>query len=251
MAMDAPQRRENSYDLTGRVALVAGASGGLGQAVCLALLASHARVFAASERAQSNLQNSLRARAGAASDRLLFVETDARDEVRVSATVAEIAQRAGRLDILVNLIGGFAAGSPITELDTQTFDQMLELNLRPAFLLSKYAAREMARNHWGRIVNTSSRAAVIGRRNAAAYAVAKGAVVTLTEAQAEETLEQGITVNAILPSIIDTPTNRTAMPTAAFDRWPKPEEIARVIAFLVSDDAALISGASIPVYGRA
>jgi NAD(P)-dependent dehydrogenase (short-subunit alcohol dehydrogenase family) len=128
---------------------------------------------------------------------------------------------------------------------------MLELNLIPTFLLAKYAAREMARNHWGRIVNVASRAAVSGQRNASAYAVAKGGVVTLTEAQAEETRDQGITVNAVLPSIIDSPANRKAMPSAAFDRWPKPEEIARIIAFLASDDAALISGASIPVYGLA
>lgn len=248
--MDSPLWRENSYDLTGRVALVAGASGALGQAVSLALLTSKAQVYALSERVHADEQDHLRAQAGAANDRMRFVVTDARDETRVSATVTEVAQQAGRLDILINLIGGFAAGQPITEMETQTFERMLELNLLPTFLLSKYAAREMSRNHWGRIVNIASRAAVSGRRNAAAYAVAKGGVVILTEAQAEETREHGITVNAVLPSIIDTPTNRAAMPNATFDRWPKPEEIARVIAFLASDDAALISGASIPVYGQ-
>lgn len=249
--MSAPLWRENTYDLTGRIALVTGASGVLGQAVCLALLAARAHVYALVGRSNTTQQDRLSEQAGDARNRLVFVTGDARDEERVSAIIADIAQRAGRLDILVNTIGGFAAGKPVTELETETFERMLELNLLPTFLLSKYAAREMARNQWGRIINVSSRAAVSGRRNASAYAVAKAGVVTLTEAQAEETRDQGITVNAVLPSIIDTPTNREAMPNAAFERWPRPTEIARVIAFLASDDAALISGASIPVYGRA
>jgi NAD(P)-dependent dehydrogenase (short-subunit alcohol dehydrogenase family) len=97
----------------------------------------------------------------------------------------------------------------------------------------------------------SSRAARSGRKNAAAYATAKNAVITLTEAQAEELRDAGVTVNAILPSIIDTPANRTAMPNADASRWPTAEQVARVALFLASDDAGLISGASIPVYGRA
>lgn len=249
--MNAPLWHDNRYDLAGRVALVAGASGGMGQAVCVALLAAGAQVYALSGRAQPDEQQRMRAEAGDTSARLSFVTADARDEQAVSGVVADIMRRANRLDILVNLIGGFAAGQPVTELETATFERMLELNLRPTFLLSKYAAREMARHNWGRIVNFSSRAAHSGRRNAAAYAIAKAGVITLTEAQAEETREQRITVNAVLPSIIDTPANRQGMPTANFERWPKPAEIARVIAFLVSDDAALISGASIPVYGLA
>lgn len=249
--MSAPLWRENRYDLAGRVALVAGAFGALGQAVCIALLTSGARVYALGERAHLDQEEQLRTQAEAAASRLSVVVADASDEERVSGAIADIAQREGRLDILVNLIGGFAAGSPVTELETATFERMLALNLRPTFLLSKYAAREMARNHWGRIINISSRAAQSGRKNAAAYAIAKAGVITLTEAQAEETRDQRITVNAVLPSIIDTPANRAAMPTAAVDRWPKPEEIARVIAFLASDDSALISGASIPVYGLA
>jgi NAD(P)-dependent dehydrogenase (short-subunit alcohol dehydrogenase family) len=128
---------------------------------------------------------------------------------------------------------------------------MFALNLRPTFLFSKYAARAMAEQNWGRIIHVSSRAARSGRKNAAAYATAKNAVITLTEAQAEELRDAGVTVNAILPSIIDTPANRAAMPTADTNRWPTAEQIARVALFLASDDAGLINGASIPVYGRA
>jgi NAD(P)-dependent dehydrogenase (short-subunit alcohol dehydrogenase family) len=247
--MTVPLWRENRYDLAGRVVLVAGASGVLGQAVCAALLTSGAQVFALGGHSQPDEERRLRAAVGDASARLGYLVADARDESAASGAVAEIVRQAGHLDILVNLIGGYAAGQPVTELETATFERMLELNLRPTFLLSKYAAREMTRQQWGRIVNISSRAARSGRRNAAAYAIAKAGVVTLTEAQAEETRDAHITVNAVLPSIFDTPSNRRDMPSAAFDRWPRAEQIARVIAFLVSDDAALISGASVPVYG--
>lgn len=247
--MSAPQPHKNRYDLRERVALVSGALGGLGPAVVLRMLDSGATVYALA-RAGAAAER-LTADAGADAGRLHFVHVDARDEADVSAAITALIGAESRLDVLVNLIGGFAAGQPVSEMDTETFTGMFELNLRPTFLLSKYAAREMARRGWGRIINLSSRAAVSGRKNAAAYAVAKAGIVTLTEAQAEETREQGITVNAVLPSIIDTPANRAAMPNAAIDRWPTPEQIARVIAFLASDDASLISGASIPVYGRA
>lgn len=250
-AMYTSLDHENHYDLHDRVALIAGASGGLGKAVCLALLAGGARVVALSDREHTEERERMSAEAGEDGARLRFVVADARDEQAVSGVIAGIIQETGRLDILVNLIGGFAAGQPVTELESATFDRMLGLNLRPTFLLSKHAAREMARLQWGRIINISSRSAYSGRRNAAAYAVAKAGVITLTETQAEETRDQRITVNALLPSIIDTPANRQGMPKANFENWPKPEEIARVIAFLASDDAALISGASIPVYGLA
>ena len=246
----APLWRQNRYDLSGRVALVTGAYGGLGPATALALLEGGASVLAVASRDQPDALERLRARAGADGARLSAGVADARDEDAVAALVSDLTQRAGRLDILVNIIGGYAAGQPVTALDAQTLDHMLDLNLKTTFLFSKYAARAMERNQFGRIINIASRAAVSGRKNASAYAIAKAGVITLTEAQSEEVTPHGITVNAVLPGIIDTPANRASMPNADFDRWPRPEEIARVIAFLASDDAGLISGASVPVYGR-
>src|SRR5262249_48657613 len=148
-------------------------------------------------------------------------------------------------------VGGFAAGQAIADLPYPRWQQMLDLNLRSTFLVSKYAVRPMIEQGSGRIINLSSRSAFRGKANAAAYAVAKSAVITLTEAQAEELQQTGVTVNALVPSVIDTPANRRGMPNASFDRWPKPEQIARVLLFLASDDSALINGAAIPVYGRA
>jgi NAD(P)-dependent dehydrogenase (short-subunit alcohol dehydrogenase family) len=240
--------RHNRYALGGRIALVTGGTGVLGWAVARVLLDAGATVIAASRDARADRVPEL---AGAADGRLSFVGADLTNEASVERLVHEIVAEHDRIDILMNTVGGYRAGEPVTELAADTWQAMLDLNLAATFFASKHAGRIMARQRSGRIVNVSSRAALTGRRNAAAYAVSKAAVITLTEVQAEELREAGVTVNAVLPSIIDTAANREAMPNADTSRWPRPEEIARVMAFLASDDAALISGAAIPVYGRA
>ena len=128
--------------------------------------------------------------------------------------------------------------------------QQFELNLVTAAIVTKYAMPLLAAQGGGAIVHTSSRVAAEKGENSFAYSVAKLGVVRLVEAAGAEGMRQGVRVNCIMPSIIDTPANRAAIPDADHDRWPKPEELAAVLSFLVSDDAALISGAAIPVYGR-
>ena len=241
-----------TYDFSGRVALVAGATGGLGPAVIRAFVDADAvAVGVASEMGQER-EGPIRAHlSGEANERFTLLAADALDEASVARVVNEVQTRHGRLDILVNAIGGYHGGEPVTAMALDAWEHMLDLNLRPTFLFSKYAGRLMASRNWGRIINVSSRAARAGRKNAAAYATAKNGVITLTEAQADELRDAGVTVNAILPSIIDTLANRAAMPSADTSRWPTPDQITRVVLFLASDDAELISGASIPVYGRA
>lgn len=241
-----------AYDFSGRVALVTGATGGLGPAVIRAFIEAGAVVVGISSRMDEEREGAIRSLLDSTGNtRLSLVALDATNEASVAQVVADTRAAQGHLDLLVNGIGGFHGGEPVTQTPLETWEQMLALNLRPTFLFSKYAARAMADQNWGRIINLSSRAARSGRKNAAAYATAKSAVVTLTEAQADELRDVGVTVNAILPSIIDTPANRAAMPAADTSRWPTAEQVARVVLFLASDDAGLISGASIPVYGRA
>jgi NAD(P)-dependent dehydrogenase (short-subunit alcohol dehydrogenase family) len=246
--------QHNTYALDGRVALVTGGTGGLGEAVVQVLLEAGAVAVAVSAQQRPERAAALRQAAGPAANRLSFAVCDMTDEHAVERLVSETVAACGRLDVVMNTVGGYRAGSPVTELDTAIWQQMLDLNLRATFLVAKHAGRVMARQGFGRIVNVSSRAAQSthsGRRNAAAYAVAKAGAVTLTEVQAEELREAGVTVNVVLPGIIDTLANRQAMPNADTSRWPKPDEVARCMVFLASDDAALISGAAIPVYGRA
>lgn len=243
--------QEVTYDLSGRVALVTGATGGLGPSVVQAFIEAGAVVVGIGSRTGGEREAAIRALlADNGNGRFTLVAADAMDEARVAEVVADTQATHGRLDILVNGIGGFHAGEPVTQTPLATWQRMFDLNLRPAFLFSKYATRAMVSQNWGRIINLSSRAAHTGRKNAAAYAIAKNAVITLTEAQADEVRDAGVTVNAILPSIIDTPTNRAAMPNADTSRWPTADQVARVVLFLASADAGLISGASIPVYGR-
>jgi NAD(P)-dependent dehydrogenase (short-subunit alcohol dehydrogenase family) len=238
------------YDLSGRVALIPGGLGGAGQAISRAFLESGAVVVAAGRSEHAGNGDPFREQLGDLAERFSVYRADVTDEAEVESLVWSVVERHHRLDILVNLVGGWMAGQPITGLEYSTWERMLDINLNAAFLLAKHAARPMTQQNWGRIIHVSSRAARSGRRNAAAYAIAKNAVVTLAEVQAEELRDANITVNAILPSIIDTPANRASMPGSDFSRWPKAEEVARVLLFLASEDAKLISGASIPVYGR-
>lgn len=241
-----------SYDFAGRVALVTGATGGLGPAVVRAFLDAGAIVAGVASRAGAEREAPIRTGLSAdANGRFSLLAANALDEASVAQVVNDVIAMHGRLDVLVNGIGGFHAGEPVTELTLDVWQRMLDLNLRPTLLFSKYAGRVMAAQHGGRIINMSSRAARSGRKNAAAYATAKNAVITLTEAMADEVRNSGVTVNAILPSIIDTSGNRAAMPNADTSHWPTAEQVARVVLFLASEDAGLISGASIPVYGLA
>lgn len=236
--------------LSGKSAIVTGGTGALGGAVVQALLAEGARV-AVPFRAPGELER-LRQAAGIGPDAPLSgAKLDLTDETAVLDYFQSVAEDRGGLDILVNTAGGFGGGKPAHETAWALWQQQLDVNLKTTVIASRAAAIQMLRRGAGAIVNVSSRPATGDGKNLAAYSASKRAVLQLTEAMAAELCDSGITVNAILPSIIDTPANRTAMTGADFSRWPKPEEIARVILFLVGPDARLVSGAHLPVYGRA
>jgi NAD(P)-dependent dehydrogenase (short-subunit alcohol dehydrogenase family) len=151
---------------------------------------------------------------------------------------------------MVNAVGGYAGGRKFWDMDTKVFDQMLALNLRAGLLLARAVVPAMLKRKRGVIVNVASKAAVDHAGGAAAYAASKAGALAMIDSLAEDLKGTGVRVNSILPSIIDTEANRKAMPGADFQKWPKPEDIARVILFLCSDDAKLIHGAAIPVYGN-
>jgi NAD(P)-dependent dehydrogenase (short-subunit alcohol dehydrogenase family) len=230
-----------------KVVLVAGGTGGLGRAVSLAFLKEGAKV-AVTNRKQEEL-DALKTAAGADTSQLEGFGTDVTDEAAVRQLVEKILAQHGRLDVLVNTVGGYVGGTKLWELDTKVFDQMLALNLRSGYALSRAAVRAMLKKGHGAIVNVAAKAAVDHAAGAAAYAASKSAAVALLDSLAADLKGSGIRVNSILPSIIDTEANRKAMPAADFSKWPKPEDIARVILFLCSDDAKVIHGAAIPVYG--
>ena len=232
---------------SGKLVLVAGGTGGLGRAVSRAFLEEGARVVV-TYRDQKEF-DSLKSEAGANGSSIEGHVVDVTDESAVRQLLDRILAQHGRLDALVNTVGGYAGGVSLWELETKVFDRMLALNLRSGYVLSRAVMPAMLKQKSGAIVNVASKAAVDHGAGAAAYAASKAAALALMDSLAADAKGTGVRVNSILPSIIDTEPNRKAMPNADFAKWPKPEEIARVILFLCSDDAKVIQGAAIPVYG--
>jgi NAD(P)-dependent dehydrogenase (short-subunit alcohol dehydrogenase family) len=151
---------------------------------------------------------------------------------------------------MVNTVGGYAGGVKLWELDTKVFEQMLALNLRAGYALSRAAVRVMLKQGSGAIVSVAAKAAIDHGAGAAAYAASKAAAVAMIASLAEDLKGTGIRANSTLPSIMDTEANWKAMPQADFAKWPKPEDIARVIVFLCSDSAKVIRGAAVPAFGN-
>ena len=237
-----------NISFSGKVALVAGGTGGLGGAVSLAFLEEGAKVVATYRKQQEFA--ALKSAAGANASALEGQLVDITDELATAKFVANVVSRHGRLDAVVNAIGGYAGGIKLWDLDTKTVDAMFSLNLRSGYSLARAVLPPMLKQRYGSIVNVAAKAAVDHGAGAAAYAASKAAAVALMDSLAADTKGTGIRVNSILPSIIDTPINRQAMPGADFASWPKPQDIAQVILFLCSDAAKTIHGAAIPVYGN-
>jgi NAD(P)-dependent dehydrogenase (short-subunit alcohol dehydrogenase family) len=175
---------------------------------------------------------------------------DVTDERATEEFVGGVLSRHGRVDALVNTVGGYVGGVKLWELETKVFDAMLSLNLRSGYVLARAVVPAMLKQKHGAIVNVAAKAAFDHGAGASAYAASKAAAVAMMDSLAAEVKGTGVRVNSILPSIIDTAMNRQAMPNADFAAWPKPEEIARVILFLCSDHAAVVHGAAVPVYGN-
>ena len=231
-----------------KLALVAGGTGGLGRAVSLAFLQEGASV-AVTFRRQEEF-DALKESAGPQASSLTGHEVDVTNDAAVEKMIEVILATQKRLDILVNTVGGYKAGMKLWEQDPKVLDQMLGLNLRSGYALARAVVPAMLRQGEGAIVNIAARAALDPPAGAAAYAASKAAAIAMMNSLAADLKGTRVRVNSVLPSIFDTEANRKAMPNADFAKWPKPADIARVILFLCSDDARLVRGASIPVYGE-
>ena len=231
-----------------KLALVAGGTGGLGRAVSMAFLQEGASV-AVTFRRQEEF-DALKESAGPQASSLTGHEVDVTNDAAVEKMIEVILATQKRLDILVNTVGGYKAGMKLWEQDPKVLDQMLGLNLRSGYALARAVVPAMLRQGEGAIVNIAARAALDPPAGAAAYAASKAAAIAMMNSLAADLKGTRVRVNSVLPSIFDTEANRKAMPNADFAKWPKPADIARVILFLCSDDARLVRGASIPVYGE-
>jgi NAD(P)-dependent dehydrogenase (short-subunit alcohol dehydrogenase family) len=225
--------------------LVAGGTGGLGRAITLAFLEAGAHVSVTFIHAPE--LEALRDAAGSAEGRLEGHDVNVTDE-RAARSLADVIRvRQGRLDVLVNAVGGFAGGKPLWESDSDLLDRMLALNLRSVWALARAVVPLMRAQGHGAIVNVAAQAALAPPAGLGAYAASKSAAIALCASLAADLKGSGVRANTILPSIIDTEAMRKAMPKADFSKWSRPEDIARVVLFLSSDEARLINGVAIPV----
>jgi NAD(P)-dependent dehydrogenase (short-subunit alcohol dehydrogenase family) len=231
----------------GRRVFVTGGTGALGSAVTRRFLEDGHRVAVTCRRDAEVVQ--LRAALGDLDADLAVIEADVTDEESFGGALAEFHSQLGSVEALVHLVGGWHGGEPVQDQSLETWKRVTDLNLTSAYLCSHAVLPEMLDGGWGRLVMVSSRTAREGRNEQSAYAVAKEGVATLAEVIADECCGTGVTANTIAPSVLDTPANRRAMPSADFTRWVPPDVAAAMIAFLVSEEAGTLRGAWLPVFG--
>ena len=236
-------------DFTDQAFIVTGATGNLGQAVARTFAAANANLTLV-DIAGDRLSETLPELAASGTHFLNPDSVDVTDPDAFGAVVQASIERFGRIDGLLNTVGGFRMGPAVHELDLDDWDFMLNLNARSVLVTCRAVLPHLLEAGRGRIVSVAARSGLTGYGWMAPYSVSKSAVIRLTEAIAEEVKDSDINVNCVLPGTIDTPQNRTDMPKADHSKWVPPEQIARVFAFLASDAAAAINGAAIPVYGR-
>jgi len=231
-------------EFDGQVIMITGASGGLGSAVVQRFYAAGANL-ALIERQPSPLPDD------ADPTKWFSIPADGTDKASVKAAVDKIVAHYGQIDGLVHTVGGYAAGKAVHEVDLDIWDKMMRLNARSVYVTAGTVAAHMVeKSVSGKIVVVLARQALEGSKNHSAYAASKAAAQRIIQSMSKDLIDQGITVNGVVPGTIDTPANREAMPSANFDKWVKPEAIADVIQFLCSPQSDAISGDSLTVYGR-
>lgn len=237
----------SEHGIDGRVAVITGGTGALGRAVVHAFVEAGVRIHIPwFDREEADaFEEELRERYGSGGGGVRLREADLTDEASVADYFAEVGRSHGAPEILLNLAGGFAM-DPLEETRLSTWAGMFSLNATSAFLCSRAAVPAMREASWGRIVNVAAMPALQrGAARMSAYAASKAAVLNFTYSLAAELRPDGITVNAVVPTTLDTPANRASMPEADRSKWIAPASVARVLRFLASDDAAIVTGSAI------
>jgi len=226
--------------LDNKVALITGAKGGLGGFVTEAFLQAGATVAGVSRSIQaSDFPN----------PRFTAISAELSNGDAARQLAASVAERWGRIDILVHLVGGFAGGQPVHETDDETLDRLLDMNLKSAFHVARAVLPHMRNQGGGRILAIGSRAAVEPSPGAGVYAASKAALVSLIRTIAAENKDRCISANVILPGTMDTPANRKSDPGADYSKWVQPSQVANLLITLAADSASQVSGAVLPIYG--
>ena len=237
------------FDYKGKIILVTGAAGNLGNAVVEEYLKANGTVVAV-DRQTGRLDDNFES-IDTSAKLHIFNGVDLTDRQAVMSLADDVRDQVGLVGIVVNTVGGFTAGDPIHELPMQTLQRMIDLNIKTFLNTSAGFIPHLIEKQGGKIITIGSRSSLSGGAQTGAYAAAKSALLRMTESMAAELKTSNIQANCVIPSTIDTPENRQAMPKADYSKWVKPEKIAQSILFLTSPAADAISGIALPVYGRA
>jgi NAD(P)-dependent dehydrogenase (short-subunit alcohol dehydrogenase family) len=235
-----------TYDFSGKVVLITGGTGALGRAVAQAFGTSNATTVVTYiiDEEREDVKAKIKTIAE-------LVKADITKEDHAKKLVSHVINTYDRIDVLVNVVGGYLGGKAVAELDETEWDKMMNMNLKSAFLVSKHVIPLMVSAKHGKMVHISSRTGLKSDGYDSAYSASKSGLIRLVESISEEVKEHGINVNCILPSTIDTEANRKAMPNSDFSKWVKTGDLANLVLFLCSDEAKVINGAAIPAYGLA
>lgn len=235
------------FDFSEKIVVITGAAGVLGHATTLRFAEAGASLVLL-DRDEAHLKEHFKDSFDNKHQHL-FLGVDLTNSAEVQQTIEKIIERFQRIDVLVNVAGGFIMGPLVHETDLESWEFMLNLNARSVFLTARAVVPHMLSQHAGKIVNIAARAALAGKARMAPYVVSKSAVMRLTESLSAELKSSHINVNCVLPGTIDTPMNRKDMPEADYNQWVSPQAIADTILFLASDAARAVHGAALPVYG--
>jgi NAD(P)-dependent dehydrogenase (short-subunit alcohol dehydrogenase family) len=231
-----------------KVVIITGSVGNLGLATARLFQAAGAKTVLV-DRSPDRVREVFQTIAGSP-DHLLVGGIDLSDPASLGRLIGQTLAKFGRIDVLVNTVGGYRGGKPTQDADPADWDFLFNVNVRTTLLCCRAVIPQMLRQQSGKIINVASRDGLRGTAGYAAYSASKSAVLRLTESLADELKAANINVNCILPGTIDTPQNRAAMPQGDFTKWVGPSAIAGVIQFLASDASGAINGAALPVFGK-
>jgi NAD(P)-dependent dehydrogenase (short-subunit alcohol dehydrogenase family) len=237
-----------SFSLKDKITIVTGAVGNLGMATARLFQQAGAKTVLV-DRSPDRVREAFKDISDSP-DHLLAGGVDLSDAESLGKLIEQTLGKFGRVDALVNTVGGYRGGKPVNEADLADRDFLFNVNVRTTLTCCRAVIPQMLKQQSGKIINVASRDGLSGSAGYAAYSASKSAVLRLTESLAAELKVSNINVNCIMPGTIDTPQNRAAVPNADFNEWVAPEAIADVIAFLASDAARAVNGAALPVYGK-
>lgn len=244
-----------NYDFSNKVIVITGGTGALGRVLTKSFLNCNSKTIVVTYRSEKEMLE-LKTELGNLLERPLnisttieFTKVDVTRNDETKRSVSNIVERHGQIHVLINVVGSYIGGKSVTQLDESEWDKMISINLKSAFLISKHVIPVMVANNYGKLVHIASKTGLVSNGYDSAYAASKAGLIRFVESAYREVKKSNININCILPTILDTESNRKEMPNADFSKWIKLEDLSKVILFLSSDDSKIINGAAIPAYG--